>query len=69
MAMDELATIQDEVFTTLDAVRESGKINMFGAAPYLQEWFGISAPAARYLLGEWMRTFGERHKEVDDSLE
>lgn len=59
--MSDMDAIKDEVFLTLDQIRESGKINMYGAAPYLQEWFGLKKSEARYLLGEWMRTFSERH--------
>jgi hypothetical protein len=60
-AMSDLDIIKDDVFITLDRVRESGKINMFGAAPYIQEWFGLNRNEARFLLNEWMRTFNERH--------
>ena len=45
----------------LDALRESGATNMFGAAPYLQEAFDLSKKDARSVLGTWMETFAERH--------
>ena len=61
MSMSDLAIDAPEVFKCLDALRESGKINMFGAAPHVQEWFGLNKHEARYLVGEWMRTFAERH--------
>jgi predicted oxidoreductase len=60
-AMSDLAIDAPEVFEFLDALRESGKINMFGAAPHVQEWFGLTKQESRYLVGEWMRTFAERH--------
>lgn len=60
-AMSDMDAIKDEVFLTLDRIRDSGKINMFGAAPYIQEWFGLKKAEARFLLSEWMRTFNERH--------
>lgn len=54
---------KEEVFSYLDMVRESGAINMFGAAPYVAEAFGLSKREARDLLLEWMQTFDERHGE------
>lgn len=41
-------------FKFLDALRESGATNMFGAAPYLQESFSLSKGEAREILQEWM---------------
>ena len=49
------------VFAYLDDLRESGSTNMYGAAPYVAEVFGVSKPDARKLLTKWMETFGERH--------
>lgn len=54
----------EKYFKYLDWLRETGITNMFGAAPYLEEAFGISRKEAREVLGEWMRTFEERHAEV-----
>jgi len=51
---------KDEMFEFLDSVRESGHINMFGAAPLLQEVFGLSRFDAKDTLLEWMQTFNER---------
>ena len=41
----------------LDALRESGVTNMFGAGPYLVAEFGLTSREAREILAEWMRTF------------
>ena len=41
-------------FKFLDALRESGITNMFGAAPYLAGAFSISNSRAREILLEWM---------------
>lgn len=38
----------------LDSLRSSGKVNMFGAAPHLEEAFGLSAAKARRFLAFWM---------------
>jgi predicted oxidoreductase len=61
MSMSDLAIDAPEVFEFLDNLRESGKTNMFGAAPYVQEVFDLNKFEARYLVSEWMRTFSERH--------
>jgi len=58
----ELKVNKEEMFVYLDNIRETGKINMFGAAPYLQDAFGLSRYEARDILLEWMDTFSERHK-------
>jgi hypothetical protein len=44
-------------FRYLDSLRESGRINMFGAAPYLAETFGLSKNEAREVLRQWMESF------------
>lgn len=35
--MSDMYIIQDDVFYYLDALRESGVTNMFGAGPYLEK--------------------------------
>jgi len=52
---------REEMFAFLDALRESGVVNMFGAGPYLAEEFGLKRDEATKVLAEWMRTFAERH--------
>ena len=44
-------------FAYLNALRESGIINMYGAAPYLQEAFNLSRADARDILLKWMESF------------
>jgi hypothetical protein len=53
--------LQEQVNVFLDDLRESGSINMFGAAPYVADAFGVSKYEARDLVKNWMDTFGERH--------
>ena len=48
-------------FAFLDNIREDGKINMFGAAPVLQEVYGLTRQESRKILLEWMDTFSQRH--------
>ena len=54
---------KEEYFIYLDVLRESGVINMFGAAPYLQDEFDLDRAEARKILVEWVETFGERHSD------
>jgi hypothetical protein len=52
-----------EVFEFLDALRQSGITNMFGAGPYVEDTFGCDHRDARALVLEWMQTFSERHPQ------
>lgn len=52
---------KEEYFEYLDALRETGVTNMFGAAPYLESEFEMSRKDARDILVEWMETFEQRH--------
>ena len=42
----------------MDDLRESGAVNMFGAAPYLSTVFDISAHQAQLVLVDWMTHYG-----------
>jgi len=59
--METCLNMQEEVNDYLDALRESGATNMFGAAPYIVEEFGVSRSNAKQFLLNWMQTFEERH--------
>jgi len=51
---------QDRIYYDfLLTLRDSGKTNMFGAAPYLQKEFDLSKSEARNVLAEWMKSFNE----------
>ena len=41
----------------LDALRESGVTNMYGASPYLQDQFDLSKGEAREILMAWMKQY------------
>lgn len=43
----------------LEALRKSGKTNMFGAAPYLATRFNLSKKEAFGILSEWMTNYDE----------
>jgi hypothetical protein len=46
-------------FEYLDALRDSGITNMFGAAPYVMQAFKLNRDKASAVVGAWMRTFGK----------
>lgn len=56
--METKTVMRPEHKDFLDALRESGVTNMFGARPYIQEEFDLEAKEASAILVEWMRTFG-----------
>ena len=47
----------EDYFSYLDDLRDSGVTNMFGAAPYLQQEFGLDRNEARDILRQWMDSF------------
>jgi len=49
-----------EEFEYLNMLRESGATNMFGAAAYLQDEFGLEKAEARTILKLWMESFKEK---------
>lgn len=51
----------------LDDLRESGATNMFGAASWLENNYGISRDLAKQVLLYWMDTFGKRHEDKEES--
>jgi len=60
--IDNLPT-QEDVNSFLDWLRMTGKTNMLGAGPYIQENFGITKYDANRFLVKWMETFGERDSQ------
>lgn len=54
-----------EAFEYLDALRESGVTNMFGAAPYVQRELGFDRDTSRRVLSAWMGTF-DRETSPED---
>jgi len=59
----------EEYFKYLDALRDSGVTNMFGAVPYLMNEFPeLSMDEARNILKNWMNTYSERHETVTVNL-
>lgn len=52
-------TLKIEIFYYLDALRDSGDINMFLAGPYVSEVFDIGNKEAWAVTTEWATTFDE----------
>lgn len=50
-----------EVFEALDNLRDSGIMNMFGAAPVLERMYGFDHNTATKFLSLWMNTYSKRH--------
>jgi len=48
-----------EHFYFLDGLRESGAVNMFGAAPVLEKEMGLDKKTARAATMAWMKTFSK----------
>jgi hypothetical protein len=59
--------MKEKYFNFLDALRESGQTNMFGAGPFLQRAFGLERHEAKDIVLEWMSTYGERKARQFDT--
>lgn len=54
----------EQYYRVLEAIRESGITNMFGAAPYLKEFCPeLSHKEAQAVLVNWMRNYDELSKK------
>jgi hypothetical protein len=56
------AMVKTEHLEYLDALRESGVTNMFGARPYVEEEFDVSKRDATEILSYWMKSFGDPNR-------
>lgn len=56
--MSERLMNKESYFIVLDDLRESGKINMFGAPRYLMDSFGVPKEEAHAIFLEWTEQFG-----------
>lgn len=52
-----MAKTTNEYWIYLEELRRSGVTNMFGAAPYLADEFGLSQKEATKILTEWMQNY------------
>ena len=51
--------MQEKINEFLAALRDSGRINMFGATPYIMERFGLSRKQASFALYTWIESFNK----------
>jgi len=58
--MKQLEEQKLEYFEYLDLLKESGETNMFGAANYLEDEFGLKKSEARQILLEWMKSYKDK---------
>lgn len=50
----------EEYYKTLEAIRRTGVVNMWGSAPYLKECFpDMSEQKSRDVLLSWIENYGE----------
>jgi methionine synthase I (cobalamin-dependent) len=57
--------VTDDHLFYLDALRDSGEINMFGASQYVAREFGVDKYAARTILNYWMDS---KREEIDAAV-
>lgn len=57
--MRKLTEIEAKVFNFLNDLRDSGKVNMFGARPYIIKTFGTGEKKSSEILILWMKNFEE----------
>jgi hypothetical protein len=57
MASGSKGKSMNEYYQYLDALRESGVTNMYGAGAYLRDRFDLSKEEARDILTAWMKQF------------
>lgn len=52
--------MQEKINVYLNALRKSGTVNMFVAAPYISETFGVNKQEAKQYLKNWMESFSKK---------
>lgn len=60
--MSEQIEVTKEHLEFLNGLRRSGRTNMFGAGPYIEEFFEVSKKEARHILKHWMENFKEEDR-------
>ena len=54
--------VRDRHLVYLDAVRDSGAMNMFGASGAISSKFGVDKETATKILVYWMETYGKEDR-------
>lgn len=60
--MNKMYQINEEhlkYYEFLEALRKSGETNMYGASPYLAQYFRLENRHADSILAEWMNNYDE----------
>lgn len=52
----------EEYYNFLEGLRQSGVVNMYGAAPYLEKYCKVDKKTSREILGNWMTNYNELSK-------
>ena len=55
--------MQNEINQFLSDLRDSGRINMFAATPYLESRFGLTRREAKAALLDWIESFKKGSKQ------
>lgn len=53
----------EEYYKTLERIRRSGIVNMWGASPVLAEWEGITQGLAKDVLLSWISNYDQLAKK------
>ena len=56
----KLKLSEEEVFSFLVKLRDTGVTNMWGAAPYISKHLGASPDEAAYWLVTWIKSFEKK---------
>jgi hypothetical protein len=60
--MERPKIVTDEHLEFLDALRDSGETNMFGATSYLEVEFRLTQPQAKEIHIYWMKSYGKEDR-------
>ena len=59
----------NEYWLFLEQLRRDGRTNMFGAVPYLMDYFGIDKKYAKQILADWMTNYNPDDYPEDIDIE
>lgn len=60
--MERPKIVEGDYLEYLDELKDSGDVNMFGAATYLAADFNLSRNEAREIVKYWMNTYGKEDR-------
>ena len=61
-----MAKTTNEYWIFLENLRRSGEVNMFGATPYLQDYFNLTKSEAKKILLDWMHEYDPEDYEEEN---